>query len=208
MLDIEIITAPTKTALDIVSLDEFARHLRLSPTLRNNATWIDNMTDALNESVDRLHGLSGELNRMVLPCTVKRYLSSFPGQGKPIYLPYPDLIYFDAVTIEDGSSPPNNLDPASYIVKKNTLVPEVYAVGSWPLATSGPRAVSVTYTAGYQEFPYRLKRMVKTLAAHMIENPDGSINEPRQMAINRKIEYGIETDRTALRVPLSFDDYL
>lgn len=207
MLDIEIVTLPTQTALDVVSLEEFARHLRLSPTLRNNATWIANMTDALNEAVDRLHGLSGELNRMVLPCTVTRYLSSFPGQGKPIYLPYPDLISLVAVTIEDGSSPPNNLAPASYVVKK-TLVPEVYPVGSWPSVSSGPRAVSVTYTAGYQEYPYRLKRMVKTLAAHMIENPDGSINEPRQMAINRKIEYGLETDRAALRVSVSYDDYL
>lgn len=207
MLDIEIVTPPTQTALNVVSLDEFARHLRLSPTLRTNATWIANMTDALNEAVDRLHGLSGELNRMVLPCTVKRYLSSFPGQGRPIYLPYPDLISLDAVTIEDGSSPPHNVDPASYVVKRS-LVPEIYAVGSWPTVAAGLRAVSVTYTAGYIEYPYRLKRMVKTLAAHMIENPDGSINEPRQMAINRKIEYGLESDRTALRIPVSYDDWI
>ena len=206
MLDIEIVTPPTQTALDVVSLEEFARHLRLSATLRTNATWIANMTDALNEAVDKLHGLSGELNRMVLPCTIKRYLTAFPGKGKPIYLPYPELISLDAITIEDGSSPANNLDPATY-VRKRTLVPEIYAVGSWPAVTSAPRAISVTYTAGYSVYPYRLKRLVKILAAHGLENPEATINEPRQMAVNRRVDFGVESDRAALRIPVAYDDF-
>src|SRR3546814_16274447 len=92
MLDIEIVTPPTQTALDVVSLDEFASHLRLSAALRNNATWVENMTAALKEAVDDLHGMDGSLNRMVLPCTVKRYLHGFPSRGKPIVLPYPNPI--------------------------------------------------------------------------------------------------------------------
>jgi hypothetical protein len=207
MLDIEIITPPTQTALDVVSVDEFARHLRLSVTLRNNATWIANMTDAIKEAVDKLHGFDGELNRMVLPCTVKRYLTSFPEAGKPIYLPYPDLITFDAITIEDGASPPNNIDQSSYVVTK-TLVPEVYAVTAWPQIASGPRAISVTYKAGYTSYPPNIKRYVKILAAHIMENPEATILEPRQMQINRKVEFGVESLRAALRIPVSYDDWL
>src|SRR3546814_8737862 len=135
MLDIEIVTPPTQTALDVVSLDEFASHLRLSAALRNNATWVENMTAALKEAVDDLHGMDGSLNRMVLPCTVKRYLNGFPSRGKPIFLPYPNLIDVDAVTIEDGSSPVNNLATSAYTVSK-TLIGEIYAVGDWPLVTT------------------------------------------------------------------------
>ncbi|NEI70961.1 hypothetical protein GR212_15360 [Rhizobium lusitanum] len=207
MLDIEIVTPPTKTALDIVSVAEFARHLHLSSTLRNNADWVANMSDALKEAVDKIHGLSGELNRMVLPCTLKRYLSSFPADGRPIQLPYPDLISLDAITIEDGSSPPNNLDPAAYIVT-DSLVPEVYAVQGWPPLPARPRGVSVTYQAGYTQFPLNIKRYVKILAAHMMENPEATIMEPRQMQINRKVEFGIDSLRAALRIPVSYDDWL
>ncbi|TCU34159.1 hypothetical protein [Rhizobium azibense] len=207
MLDIEIVTPPSQTALDVVSVAEFARHLHLSATLRNNADWIANMTDVLKEALDKIHGLSGELNRMVLPCTIKRYLTSFPKDGCPIYLPYPDLISLDAITIEDGSSPANNLDPASYI-KTNTLVPEIYAVGSWPTVVAAPRAVSVTYKAGYETYPFNIKRYVKILAAHMMENPEATILEPRQMQINRKVEFGVESLRAALRIPVSYDDWV
>lgn len=206
MLDIEIVTPPSKTALDVVSVDELARHLRLSPTLRNNASWIANMTDALTEAVDKIHGLSGELNRMVLPCTIKRYLSRFPSAGRPIYLPYPDLISLDAITIEDGSSPPNILAPSSYI-KTGALIPEIHAAGSWPNVAAAPRAVSVTYKAGYSIYPPNIKRYVKILAAHMLENPEASILEPRQMQINRKVEFGVDSLRAALRIPVSYDDW-
>jgi hypothetical protein len=207
MLDIEIVTQPTQTALNVVSVEEFARHLRLSATLRNNATWIGNMTDALTETVDRLHGFSGELNRMILPCTIKRFLTSFPASGKPIYLPYPDLIKVDAITIEDGSSPQNNIDPASYVVT-TPLIPEIHAVGSWPSVASRPRAVSVTYQAGYGTYPASIKRYVKILAAHMMENPEATIMEPRQMQINRKVEFGVDSLRAALRIPVAYDDWV
>ncbi|WPE19957.1 hypothetical protein [Shinella zoogloeoides] len=208
MLDIEIIEGPSDTGLSVVTLDEFARHLRLSARLRTNPDWILNMTDALNEAVDKLHGLSGELNRMVLPCKVRRYLRSFPSTGRPILLPYPDVISVEAITIEDGGSPANDLPAAAYTVEKGKLIPEIHAIGSWPSVVAGPRAVSVTYRAGYREYPFRLKRLVKTLAAHALENPEATINEPRQMAVNRKVDFGVSDDRAALRIPVSYDDWM
>lgn len=207
MLDVEIVTAPTDTALNVVTLAEFQEHLRLSPALRANVTWQANMTAALKEAVDELHGFDGSLNRMVLPCTLKRYLRRFPENGQPIKLPYPNLISVDAITIEDGSSPDNNLDAVSY-VSTGTLVGEVWAVGDWPQITEAPRAVSVTYKAGYSAYPDKLKRLVKILAAHFLENPEATINEERQMQINRKVDFGVESLRTALRIPVSYDDWL
>ncbi len=208
MLDIEIVTQPAHTALNIVSVDEFASHLRLSASLRSNATWRENMEAALHEAVDDLHGLSGKLNRMILPCTVKRFLSGFPERGKPILLPYPDLIEVVAVTIEDQSEPPNTLPEAAYTVAGGTVIGEVYSIAGWPQISTGPRAVSVTYKAGYLEYPHKLKRLVKILAAHNMENPEATIHEPRQMQINRKVEFGVDSIMAALRIPVSYDDWL
>lgn len=205
MIDLELLTVPTDTALDVVSVDDLASHLRLSASLRTNATWIANMTAAIEETVDSLHGRSGVLNRTVLPCTWKRTMDFFPKTGMPILLPYPDLISVDAITIEDGSIPANELDPDDYWVKK-TLIPEIYATSVWPILVSGTR-VSVTYKAGYGEYPAILKRLVKILAAHNLENPEATINEVRQMAINRRIDFGVDSLMAQLRIPVSYDDW-
>lgn len=203
MLDIEITTAPTQNALDIVSVDALASHLRLSPRLRANADMRLRMTTAINEVVDSLHGFGGILNRMVLPCTVTRYLTRFPARGAPIYLPYPDLIELDSITIMATSTV---VDPASYVVKR-PLVPEVWAKDSWPTADAAVRAVAVVYQAGYQVFPEKLQRLIKIMAAHSLENPEATINEPRQMMINRRVEFGHDYLVAQLRVPVSMDDW-
>lgn len=207
MLDIELVTPPTATGLDIVSVADLASHLRLSPTLRANATWIANMTAAINEAVDGLHGRRGTLNRTILPCTWKRYLSSFPATGCPILLPFPDLISVTAITIEDGSSPANNLSPSAYVVT-GALVPEIYAVDAWPtIAATAKRAVSVTYQAGFSTYPPALKRLVKILAAHALENPEATINEPRQMKVNRKVDFGVDALTEQFRIPVDYSDW-
>lgn len=207
MLDIEIETAPTQTALDIVSLNDFGTHLRLSPRLRANAEVQARMQAALEEAVSSLHLFRGRLNRSVLPCRLKRYLTNFPAAGVPIQLPYPDLIGDVVITIEDGSSPANVVSSSSYVVK-NTIVPEILAKGSWPVISSAPRAVSVSYMAGFSTFPHDLKRLVKILAAHNMENVEATILEPRQMAINRKVEYGADYLIGLLKIPVSYDDWL
>jgi hypothetical protein len=66
----------------------------------------------------------------------------------------------------------------------------------------------VTYKAGYTSYPPNIKRYVKILAAHIMENPEATILEPRQMQINRKVEFGVESLRAALRIPVSYDDWL
>lgn len=205
MLDVVMVTPPTDLVTDIVPLEEFARHLRLSPTLRSKPDWIANMTEALEEALDKLEGPGGELNRCIRPCTLRRYLSGFPSRNGFIQLPYPDLIQVDAITVEANSEV---LATDAYVVG-GQMIPEISVVSAWPGITRGARSVSVTYQAGYKDgaYPKKLKRMIKILAAHYIENPEASINEPRQMAVNRATDFGMADLRAALTVPLSYDDW-
>lgn len=211
MLDIEVLTAPTDDALDILSVADLKKRLRLSAT---NTALDDIIEEAIKSTVASLHGIGGMLNRTLMPTTYIRYFSSFPGydvDGKriPILLPYPPLISVGAVTIEDGSSPENTVSTADYVVKTGTLVGEIHlrSGSSWPTYTSGPRALSVTYRAGYSTYPDDLRRLIGLISSHDVENPEATINEIRQMAVNRKIEYGVEFLTNILRVPLDEGDW-
>ena len=215
MLDIEVVTAPTQTALDIVSVADMARHIRLSPRLAANADWQARCSTAIIEVVDDLDGLEGKLNRCILQRTLRRYIDRFPLPvcGKPgfISLPFPPFVSVEAITIEDGSSPANIVSSTDYIVKSGGLICEIYAgTAGWPSMTAGPRGLSITYKAGYGAgaYPPKLKQLIRILAAHNLENPEASINEPRQMAINRKVDFGVDWLMASLRVPVSYDDFL
>lgn len=212
MLDIEVVEAPTQTALDIVSVDDMARHMRLSSRVAANADWRLRMATAIEEVVDDLDCIGGKLNRTILPRTLRRYLRGFPkrtcaGPGF-ISLPFPPYIEMVAITIEDGSSPPNIMPPANYIVSGG-LITEIHAGSAgWPFINDSVRGLSVTYKAGYTTYPPKLKQLIRILAAHNLENPEASINEPRQMAINRKVDFGVDWLMANLRVPVSYDDFL
>lgn len=212
MLDIDIEVAPTQTALDVVSVAEMARHIRISSTLAANAQWAGMLTDAITDSVDKLHGIGGELNRTVLPTTYRRYISRFPtndecGKPRPILIPYPPLIQVLGITIEDGSSPDNVVDETSYIVKPGMLIPEIHPVDAWPTMTAGPRAVSILYRCGYSIFPPKLKRFVKFLGAHYIENPEASILEMNKTLIDRNVLFALDDLRAALKISNGYDDW-
>ncbi|TIW21453.1 MAG: hypothetical protein E5V63_29285 [Mesorhizobium sp.] len=209
MLDIEIITPPTATALDVLSLANFKKHLKISSTVTKLD---DTLTDAITDAVDKLDGIGGELNRTIRQATYRRYLKNFPGKDEcgvplPILLPYPPLVRVDAITIEDGSSPDNVVDSADYVVKSGMLVPEIHPVSAWPSITSAPRAISITYTAGYTEYPGKLLRMIKFLAAHYIENTEASILEQNKTLISRNVLFAMDDLRAALKVSNSHDDW-
>jgi len=210
MLDIEIITPPTADVLDVVSIEAFRRHLRMTPSNQFPSATLE---EALTEALDDLHGIGGELNRTILATSYCRYLTKFPGLDQnnkplPIQLPYGPLL--DQPTIAyGGDSPTASLSSSDFVVKSGMLVPEIHPVSSWPTVTEAPRAVSITYTAGYNSggYPPKLQRMVKILAAHYLENTEATINEPRQMQINRKVEYALDQLKNLFRIPLAHDDW-
>ena len=211
MLDIEVVTKATASALDIVSVDDLARHMRLSPRLAANATWRANIEDAIKEVVDDLDFPGGKLNRCILPRTLKRYMNNLPGRKKGIEgfisLPFPPFISVEAITIEGDA--PVIVGSSQYKVVSGGLICEIYAGNSgWPDHSAATRGVSITYKAGYTEYPPKLKKLVKIMAAHSLENIEATINEPRQMAVNRQVDYGVEYLMATLRVPVSYDDWL
>lgn len=202
MLDLELLVPPTDTSVDVVSLESMKRHLRV-----RRATFDDLIRETLDEAVDKLHGLEGELNRTIYPCTWVRYLSGFPASGI-IRLPLPPLISVLGVTYNLGDSPPTEMDPGLYTVRTRAMIGEVVLKDgrSWPQVAAAPRAVAVTYRAGYTKYPAILQRYVKVLAAHYVRFPEAALIETRH-TVNRKIEFGVISLRAALRVPVSYDDW-
>lgn len=215
MLDIEVVVEPTEDGTDILSVADLKKRLRISHNRLD-----DVLQDCIIEAADKLHGPDGELRRTIFPTTYRRWLSKFPdlknargevcsvGRGI-IQLPYPQLISVDAITIEDGSSPDNVVDDADYVVRTGTLVGEIELLtgSSWPTYEAGPRAISILYTAGYLEYPPKLKRMVAILAGHYFANNSASINEPRVLMLNRQTEFGMKDLRAALQVPLDYSGW-
>ncbi len=206
MLDIEITVEPTDTALDVVSIDDMVRHLRLSPTMASNPTWRANIQEAIEAAVADLDGIDGKLNRFIMPRTVTRYLSSFPRTGVCIALPYPPLISVESITYTDGEGSPQTVPVDNYTVRK-VGVGDISYAGAWPQISPAGRAVAISYKAGYETYPQNLRRLIKILAAHNIENPEASINEPRQMAINRQVDFGVSWLMDSLKIPNSYDDW-
>lgn len=209
MLDIEIVTPASDEATDIVSVAELKRHLGISSTITAHDTLLG---EILDDVVDKLGGIGGELNRTLLVTGYKRYLTKFPGNDEsgnplPILLPYPPLISLGAITIEDGSSPDNIVDSADYVVKSGMLVPEIHPVSTWPSITAAPRAVSVTYTAGYVEPNFKVKRMIKFLSGHYFENRESSVLEQNKTLISRNVLFAMEDLRAALKISNSYDNW-
>lgn len=209
MLDIEIYEAPTAVATDILSVAELKRHLRMSPTITAHDTLLG---EIITDVVDKLGGIGGELNRSILPVTLKRYMKNFPGNDAdgnplPIQIPYPPLISVLAITTEDGSSPDNDMATSDYVVKKGMLVPEIHPVTVWPTIESAPRAVSVTFRCGYTDVPGKLARMVKFLAGHYFENTEATVLEQNKTLISRDVLYAMNDLRAALKIPLAHDNW-
>lgn len=215
MLDLEIVSPAVESGLDIVSVDELKRRLRLS-----NSSLNDVVADAIIEAGDAFHGMSGELRRSIFPTTYKRWLTRFPdlrddrgrviatGRGV-IPLPLPPLLRVVEIVIEDGSSPADSVDPSLYVVRTGTLVGEIElkAGSSWPDYAEGPRAISITYEAGYTAYPATLKRAVAIKAAHNFLNSSATINDPRVLKINREIQFGLDDFRKQFAIPHDHSDW-
>lgn len=201
MFDLEVVEEPVKTALDVVTLAEMKRHLRIK-----NTSFDGDITDLIKEAVDKLDWVGGELNRCILPRTVVRYLERWPKKGV-IRLPYPPLIEVQSVSYITGDSPPPAVDSGSYVVNATYIGEISLKSGSWPSVIEGPRAIAVRYRAGYETFPSALKRMVKILAAHYFENGEATINEPKQVMVNRQVLFGMEDLRAKFKIANSYDDW-
>lgn len=206
MLDIEVLAPAQHDGLNIVSLAEMKKHLRIVHTALD-----DQIEAAVREAAAGLHGgQEGTLNRTVFPCTWVRYLPAFPSSGI-IRLPYPPLINVESVgyfgTVDESPIP--TVPASDYIVRTVGQIPEVVLLPgkSWPSTAEHPRAVRVTYRAGYEVYPEPLRRLVKILAAHYVENAEATINDRGQTMVSRRVEFGVDSLMSKLRVMPAYDDW-
>lgn len=215
MLDLEIHTAPAHDGLNVVPLLEMKQHLRIP---ESNTKQDEDIKSSVRAAADMLHGVDGVLNRTIFPMTWVRYLPAFPCDRRVIQLPYPPLRRVVSIEYEDrnGSSPLPGLASDDFVVRKGPLVAEIEIKGEaslrpsvlWPqTATNNPRCVAITYEAGYETYPEALKRLVKFLAAHFLENKEATINETRMLLVSRKTEFGGAYLISQLRVPVAQDDW-
>lgn len=204
MLDIEVVTRPTSAEREAVITKD---------AVKANSRFLSNaldgeFTNAVNSALEYLDGFDGVLNRSVCPWEWRIYFDCF---HRIIHLPYPPLKAVSAVKYLDDDGVEQTLAGTNYIVRKNPTMPSSIVfldVNDLPdTKADHPRAVSVTFTAGYgtppaaEKLPELLLRGVRLLASHYIENPEATLNESKVVTLNRKIEFGLDHIINALKVP-------
>lgn len=206
MLDLEIVQT-IGSALDIVSVADMKKHLRVLHTKEDTL-----IEDFIKSAVADIGGFEGGLNRSVVHSRMRRYLPCFPESGV-IKLPYPPTIAVESITYNDGSgdSPQPSFSSANYIVTNQQYIAEIHLLdgADWPTTIKHPRAVTVTYTAGYAAgaAPDHLKQLVKITAAHWFENREASLVSSRVTAVSHAIQFGVQHLVDKLRVPPAYDDW-
>lgn len=212
-MDIELVTAPQDAApLDIITVAQQRSHMRIASTTRDA-----DIEDAIRDAVAQLHGIGGELRRSVMPCQWALYLHEFPDDYTiPIEIPLPPLKSVDSITYLDQSGTTQTVSSSVYTVTKSDPAGLVYLVRgqSWPAILDHPRAIKITFTAGYDwtssagmSHPHvrQIRRAVKVLAAHLYENAEATIIEGRVMSSSKKVEFGLDFILNRLRAPLRYD---
>lgn len=219
MLDLEIITPATDVGTDLVSVATLKQRLRITHSQHDAL-----LADCINEAAADIHGPMSELRRTIFPTTYVRYLSRFPdlkdGRGRVVAIgkgvipmPLPPLLEVIGIYIEDGSSPTPQVDPSTYTVRTGGIVGEIElnTGEEWPSYSAGPRAISILFRAGYNasngNYPPALKRYVAQKAAHLYLNPSASLNEPRVLQLNRRVEFSLTELRRTWQVPLDYSDW-
>lgn len=208
MLDIEIVTRPgIQDWRAIVDRDEFKLHIRMLS---------DSLDPELEQALKSAIDYCSILNRSLLPTEYKRYLTEFPSTGI-IRLPYPPLRQVQSLKYLDGNSATQTLSSTKYIIRNDGSGPaeiEFIDKDSLPDTATHPRALTVSFTAGYGSeagqvpVPHNLKRLVKLLSAHFIENPEATINDARHNAFSRKIEFGADELIKSLRIMPEYGDWV
>lgn len=210
--DLEIDTAPVADAeLDVVSRAELKEHLRMFAA---GVTTYDNiLDDCIRDAVGDLHGQMGELNRTVMPTTWKRHWKKFPtdktgDEKRSLWLPFPPVTSVTSVQYRDTDGATQTVSSSDYILIAGNQSARVQLLPSvdWPDTEEHPRAVTVTYVAGYTAYPSTMKRLVKIMAGHKFENLEATNNEPRAIVVNRRVDFGHDYLVKLLKVQLPYGD--
>lgn len=99
-------------------------------------------------AVDHLDGYAGTLGRAIVTQSWRLGLEAFPTGA--IDLPLPPLQSIDSIAYVDGAGATQTLAESDYTVIDGPLSRVVPAFATqWPSARKAPRAVTLTFTAGW-----------------------------------------------------------
>lgn len=202
-MDIEVLPlTPEPNPLDFVTVDQMKEHLRIK-----HGALDSQIRDAIRDAVTYLHGPEGRTRRTLLRTKYRLYMKALDCSF--IELPFPPLVSVESIGYLDTSNVAQTVPTENYLVRTQTLFGSIELLQpyDWPVTRAQyPRAAFIDFTAGYTPttFPDQLKRAVKFLAAHYIENTEATINEPRQMQINRKVEFALDSILDNYAVPHNY----
>lgn len=204
-MDIVVTTPPASgSALTICPLADVKSHMKLVTARRDDEIQakIEAVYDTLGRPAQNL------LNRTIAETQFRVYLPAFPDSAV-WRLPFPPLKSVESVQYLATDGTETTLAGADYITRTGDgqYVGEIERIGtSWPTTKDHPRAAWVNFTAGYDSVPADLVLLMKMMVAHYDANTEATINEPRQMAVNRKVEFGHDYLVSKLRVPSALWD--
>lgn len=203
-MDIVLSTPPDEAdVLNLVSVADLKVNERISHT-QHDATLLP---DSIKAAYAFLDGRYGWLNRSIL---TQSWTMWFPRFQQVTELKYGPVQSVTAVKYFDADGVEQTLSATAYEVTTGDVTGHVYKKSDtiWPVIDTRQRAVSVEYVAGFGDaadipFPVKqnLKKAILLMASHYYRNPSATYAEPRTLAVNRKIEYGLESLIGFLRVP-------
>jgi hypothetical protein len=137
------------------------------------------------------------LQRQLMPATWRLKLDGFPGScwqarydphvleqslalpAGAIVLPMPPLRTISSITYVDTAGATQTMSSALYTVDTDSdpgMVYPIYA-GSWPDTRDVRQAVTITFTAGYDNvaaIPENIRAGIRMMAAHLYENREAT----------------------------------
>lgn len=158
-----LVTAPTSEPVTLTEMKS-----QMNVVISDDDTYISDLISAARDHIETVAEVS------LFTETFRVTLDGFWG-GKPLLLERPPLQSITSIVYDDADDVEQTLASSYYVVDTDSEPGTVYLAEdqSWPTTRGKPRAVRVTYVAGWSTtalIPPRTKHLVKMLVAHWYEN--------------------------------------
>lgn len=151
--------------IDPISLGEAREWLRVDGTAEDY-----HILTALRAAADNLEGPNGA-GIALSPTQWDYTLDSFPREIRIGLVP---LISVDSITYTDTAGASQTFAASDYEVSLQRGLIRPVATASWPGTDSAYDAVTIRFTAGYNDLPGDLQMAVQLLMAHYFENREAT----------------------------------
>ena len=162
-MGLALVTGPD---IEPVTLAEAKAHLRVD--IDDDDTLIQAYVSAARDQIELM------TERALFTQTYRMTLDGFWG-GRCLVLPHPPVQSVTSIKYDDADDVEQTLSSSAYVVDTDSEPGSVYLAEnqSWPTTRGKPRAVRVTYVAGWSTVaavPERAKQAIKMLVGHWYES--------------------------------------